>query len=61
MPITLLHLMLMSKIYVVNSDMKNVIGMSDPNVMFKGPEPLDHFRIEEPDNFKDISTTKPAR
>ena len=37
MPITLLHLMLMSKIYVVNSDMKNVIGMSDPNVMFKGP------------------------
>ena len=40
MPITLLHLMLMSKIYVVNSDMKNVIGMSDPNVMFKGPGPL---------------------
>ena len=39
MPITLLHLMLMSKIYVVNSDMKNVIGMSDPNVMFKGPGP----------------------
>ena len=37
MPLTLLHLMLMSKIYVVNSDMKNVIGMSDPNVMFKGP------------------------
>ena len=37
MPITLLHLMLMSKIYVVNSDMKNVIGMSDPNVIFKGP------------------------
>ena len=37
MPITLLHLMLMSKIYVVNSDMKNVIGMSDTNVMFKGP------------------------
>ena len=35
MPITLLHLMLISKIYVVNSDMKNVIGMSDPNVMFK--------------------------
>ena len=29
MPITLLHLMLMSKIYLVNSDMKNVIGMSD--------------------------------
>ena len=28
--------MLMSKIYVVNSDMKNVRGMSDPNVMFKG-------------------------
>ena len=27
----------MSKIYVVNSDMKNVIGMSDLNVMFKGP------------------------
>ena len=40
MLITLLHLMLMSKIYVVNSDMKNVIGMSDPNVMFKGPGPL---------------------
>ena len=39
-PITLLHLMLMSKIYVVNSDMKNVIGKSDPNVMFKGPGPL---------------------
>ena len=36
MPITLLHLMLISKIYVVNSDMKNVIGMSQPNVMFKG-------------------------
>ena len=40
MPITLLHLMLMSKIYVVNSDMKNVIHMSDLNVMFKGPGPL---------------------
>ena len=40
MPITLLHLVLMSKIYVVNSDMKNVIGMSDPNVMFKGPGPF---------------------
>ena len=39
MPITLLHLMLISKIYVVNSDMKNVICMSDPNVMFKGPGP----------------------
>ena len=37
MPITLLHLMLMSKVYVVNSDMKNVIGVSDLNVMFKGP------------------------
>ena len=37
MPITFLHLMLMSKIYVVNSDLKNVIDMSDPNVMFKGP------------------------
>ena len=36
MPITLLHLMLISKIYVVNSDMKNVIGMSERNVMFKG-------------------------
>ena len=24
------------KIYVVNSDMKNVIGMSEPNVMVKG-------------------------
>ena len=33
MPITLLHLMLISKIYVVNSDMKNVIGMKDPNVI----------------------------
>ena len=32
--------MLMSKIYVLNSDMKNVICMSDPNVMFKGPGPL---------------------
>ena len=40
MPITLLHLMLMGKIYVVNSDMKNVIGMSDLNVMFKGPGSL---------------------
>ena len=31
----------MSKIYVVNSDMNsNVIGMSEPNVMFKGPGPL---------------------
>ena len=40
MPITLLHRMLMSKIYVVNSDMNNVIGMSEPNVMFKGPGPL---------------------
>ena len=40
MPITLLHLMLTSKIYLVNSDMKNVIGMSDPNVMFKGPGPF---------------------
>ena len=40
MPITLLHLMLMSKIYVVNSDMKNVIGISDPNVMFKRPGPI---------------------
>ena len=36
MPITLLHLMLISKIYVVDCDMKNVIGMSQPNVMFKG-------------------------
>ena len=32
--------MLMNKIYDVNSDMKNVIGMSDPNVMFKGPGPI---------------------
>ena len=40
MPITLLHRMLMSKIYVVTSDMNNVIGMSEPNVMFKGPGPL---------------------
>ena len=40
MSITLLHLMLMSKIYVVNSDMRNVIGMSDPNVIFKGPVPM---------------------
>ena len=43
MPITLLHLMLMSKIYVVKSDMKNVIGMSDLNVMFKGPGPMGLF------------------
>ena len=35
MPITLLHL-----IYLVNSEMKNVIGMSDPNVMFKGLGPM---------------------
>ena len=41
MPITFLHLMLMSKIYLVNSDMKNVIGMSDTNVMFKGPGPFE--------------------
>ena len=40
MPITLIHRMLMSKIYVVTSDMNNVIGMSEPNVMFKGPGPL---------------------
>ena len=40
MLITLFHLILMSKIYVVNSDMKNVTGMSDPNVMFKGPGPF---------------------
>ena len=40
MPITLLHLMLMSKIYIENSDRKNVIGMSDPNVIFKGPRPF---------------------
>ena len=40
MPITLLYLMPMNKIYVVNSDMKNVIGMSQPNVMFKGAGPL---------------------
>ena len=39
MPTTLLYLMLMSKIYLVNSDMKNVMAMSDPNVMFKGPGP----------------------
>ena len=32
--------MLMSKICVVNSDIKNVIGVSDPNVMFKGPGSL---------------------
>ena len=38
--ITLLHLMVKSKIYVVNYNMKNVIGMSDPNVVFKGPGPL---------------------
>ena len=30
-PITVLHLMLMSKICVVNSYMKNVIGISDPS------------------------------
>ena len=28
------------EITVVNSDMKNVIGMSDPNVMFKGSGPM---------------------
>ena len=38
MPITLPHpMLLISKIYVVNSDMKKVIGMSDLNDMFKGP------------------------
>ena len=37
------------------------MSMTDPNVMFKEPEPLDHFRIEEPDDFKDFSTTKSAR
>ena len=31
--------------YVVNSDMKNVIGMSDPNVMFKGPGPFIKFKL----------------
>ena len=36
----MLHLMLMCKIYVANSDMKNVMGMSDPNVMFKRPGPM---------------------
>ena len=30
--------MLMTKIYAVNSDMINVIGMSDLNIMLKGPE-----------------------
>ena len=35
-----------SKIYVVNSDMKNVIGMSDLNVMFKGPGPLIILRFK---------------
>ena len=34
----------MSKIYVVNSDMKIVIGMSDPNVMFKCPGSLSRFQ-----------------
>ena len=29
-----------SKIYVVNSDIKNVIGVWDPNVLFKRPGPL---------------------
>ena len=36
----MLHLMLMCKIYVANSDMKNVMGMSDPNVMFKRLGPM---------------------
>ena len=35
--------MLMSKIYVVNSDMKNVRGMSDPNVTFIGPGPKNNM------------------
>ena len=30
----------LSKIYVVNSDMKTVIGMSDTNVLFKGLGPF---------------------
>ena len=30
----------LSKIYVVNSDMKTVIGMSDTNVPFKEPGPF---------------------
>ena len=37
--------MLMSKIYVVKSDMKNVIGMSDLNVMFKGPGPMTENKV----------------
>ena len=52
MPITLLHLMLMSKIYVVTSDMKNVIGMSDPNVMFQGLGPIPYI-----ENFEISSET----
>ena len=41
MPITLLHpMLLMSKIYIVNYDMKKVMGMSDLNEMFKGAGPL---------------------
>ena len=44
MPITSLHLILTSKIYVVNSDMKNVIGMSDPNVMFKVTEFRNYYK-----------------
>ena len=48
MPITLLHLMLICKIYVVNSDMNNVIGMSEPNVMFKGPGSKRHFTDPSP-------------
>ena len=43
----------MSKIYVVNSDMKNVIGMSDPNVMFKGPGPMHtHIYLNTPTHTK---------
>ena len=56
-----IHREAMCLVAQINSDMKNVIGMTDPNVMFKEPEPLDHFRIEEPDNFKDFSTTRSAR
>ena len=35
MPIILLHMMLMNKICVVNSNMSHLIGTSDSNLMFK--------------------------
>ena len=42
----------MCKVYVANSDMKNVIGMSDPNVMFQGLGPIPYI-----ENFEITSET----